>query len=43
MPDAVDTVVCTPEDGLRYNLKHVEQFPDKINCVKLHLIGYILE
>jgi len=25
------------------NLKHVEQFPDKINCVMLHLVGYILE
>jgi hypothetical protein len=24
-------------------LKHVEQFPDKINCVTLHLVGYILE
>ena len=23
--------------------KHVEQFPDKINCVTLHLVGYILE
>jgi hypothetical protein len=24
-------------------LKHVEQFLDKINCVTLHLVGYILE
>jgi hypothetical protein len=23
--------------------KHVEQFPDKINCVTLHLMGYISE
>jgi hypothetical protein len=23
--------------------KHVEQFPDKINCLTLHLVGYILE
>ena len=23
--------------------KYVEQFPDKINCVTLHLVGYILE
>ena len=23
--------------------KHVEQFPDKINCVTLHLVGRILE
>jgi len=41
MPDAVDTVVCAPDDGWRYHPKHVEQFPDKINCVKLHLVGYI--
>jgi hypothetical protein len=26
--DAVDTVVCAPDDGWRYHLKHVEQFPD---------------
>jgi len=26
-----------------YHPKHVEQFPDKINCVMLHLVGYILE
>jgi hypothetical protein len=43
VPDAVDTVVCVPDDGWRYQPKHVEQFPDKINCVKLHLVGYILE
>jgi hypothetical protein len=28
---------------LWYHSKHVEQFPDKINCVTLHLVGYILE
>jgi len=39
---AVDTVVCAPDDGW-YHPKHVEQFPDKINCAMLHLIGYILE
>ena len=43
IPDAVDTVVCAPDDGWRYHPKHVEQFPDKINCVTLHLVGYILE
>jgi hypothetical protein len=43
IPDAVDTVVCAPEDGSMYNPKHVEQFPDKINCVTLHIVGYILE
>jgi hypothetical protein len=28
IPDSVDTVVCTPDDGWRYHSKHVEQFPD---------------
>ena len=32
-----------PDDGWRHHLKHVEQFPDKISCVKLHLVGYVLE
>jgi len=26
---------------LWYHPKHVEHFPDKINCVTLHLVGYI--
>jgi len=43
MPDAVDTVVSAPDNGLRYHPKNVEQFADKINCVTLHLVGYILE
>ena len=37
------TVVCAPDDGWWYHPKHVEQFPDKINCVMLHLVGHILE
>ena len=41
--DAVDTVVCAPDDGWRYHPKHVEQFPDKIIGVTLYLVGYILE
>jgi len=41
--DAVDTVVCTPDDGWWYHPKHVEQFLHKINCVTLHLAGCILE
>jgi hypothetical protein len=41
--DAVDTVVCAPDDWWWYHPKHVEQFPDKIKCVTLHLVGYILE
>jgi len=40
IPDAVDTVVCAPDDGWWYHPKHVKQFPDKINCVTLHLVGY---
>jgi hypothetical protein len=28
MPDAVDTVVCSPDDGWKYHPKYVEQFPD---------------
>jgi hypothetical protein len=39
----VDTVVFAPDDGLWYHPKYVQQFPDKINCVTLHLVGYILE
>jgi hypothetical protein len=29
--------------GWYYHPKHVEKFPDKINCITLHLVGYILE
>jgi hypothetical protein len=29
LPDAVDTVVCAPDDGWKYHPKHAEQFPDK--------------
>ena len=43
IPDTVDTLVFTSDDGRWYHPKHVEQFPDKINCVMLHLAGYILE
>ena len=28
IPDAVDTVVCAPDDVWKYLPKHVEQFPD---------------
>jgi hypothetical protein len=28
IPDAVDTVVCVPDDRWKYHPKHVEQFPD---------------
>ena len=30
-----------PDDGWRYHPKHVEQFPDKVNCVMLYLVVYI--
>jgi hypothetical protein len=43
IPDAVDTVVCAPDNEWMYHPKHKEQFPDKVNCVTLHLVGYILE
>jgi hypothetical protein len=26
--DALDTVICAPDDGWKYHPKHVEQFPD---------------
>jgi hypothetical protein len=28
IPDAVDTVVCAPDDRWKYHPKYVEQFPD---------------
>ena len=43
IPDAVDTVICAPDDGWCYHPKYVEQFPDKINCLTLHLVGHTLE
>ena len=43
MPDVVDAVVCAPGDGWCYHPKHIEHFPDKIKCVTLNLVGYILE
>ena len=36
-PDAVDRVICAPDDGWKNHPKHVEQFTDKINCIQLHL------
>jgi hypothetical protein len=41
--DAVDPDVCVSGDEWRYLPKYVEQFSDKINCVTLHLVGYIFE
>ena len=43
IPDVVDRFVCVPDDGWWYKPKHVEQFPDEINCATSHLFGYILE
>jgi hypothetical protein len=28
IPDAIDTVVCAPDDRRKYHPKYVEQFPD---------------
>ena len=39
----IQNALCTPGDGWWYHPKHVEQFPDKINCATLHPVGYILE
>jgi hypothetical protein len=41
--DAADTVICLSDDGWCYHPKYVEQFPHKIICITLHLVGYILE
>jgi len=35
LPDAVDTVVCAPDDGWRYHPKHAEQFPDMNKLCKV--------
>ena len=43
IPDAVDTVVCAPDDGWWYHPKHGELFPDRIDRVTLLLVGYVLE
>jgi len=32
VPDAVDTVICVPDDGWRNHPKHVQQFTDKL-CI----------
>jgi hypothetical protein len=37
----VDTAVGAPDGGWWPHPKHVEQFPNKINCVTLHLVEYI--
>jgi len=34
---------CSTRFGYYLHPQYVEQFPDKINCVTLHLVGYILE
>jgi hypothetical protein len=46
--DAVDTVVCAPDDGWKYHPKHVEQFPDinklcnVASCWMYYYIGILL-
>jgi hypothetical protein len=42
-PLLLPAVIAAPDDGWWYHPKHVEQFPEKINFVTLHLVGYILE
>jgi len=36
VPDAVDTVICAPDDGWGNHPKYVEQFTDKI---KLYIVA----
>jgi hypothetical protein len=49
MPDAVNTVVCAPDDGWKYHPKHLEQFPninklcDVASCWIYEYIGILLE
>jgi hypothetical protein len=43
IPDAVETVVCVSDVGWWYHPKYLEQFPNKIICVTLHFVGYVLE
>jgi hypothetical protein len=38
--DAVARVDSVPDVGRGGHTKLVEQFPDEINCVTLHLVGY---
>jgi hypothetical protein len=43
--DAVDTVVCAPNDGRKYHPKHVEQFPDinkrcNVAACWIYILGY---
>jgi hypothetical protein len=43
IPDAVDTVVCAPDDGWKYRPKHAEQFPDTnklFNVASCWIYGY---
>jgi len=28
VPDAVNTIICAPDEGWRYHPKHVEQFTE---------------
>ena len=39
----LETALHVSGDTTTHHQEHVEQFPDKINCETLHLVGYILE
>jgi hypothetical protein len=47
-PDAVDIVVCTPDNEWKYHPKHVDQFPDinkmcnVASCLKYQYTGILL-
>ena len=39
----VETDVCAPDDGWRYHLKHVEQFPEINKQCSIAFVEYISE
>jgi hypothetical protein len=41
VPEAVVTVLCTPDDGCGWHPKHVEWTCWIIDCFVLHLIGQL--
>ena len=42
VPEAVVTVLCTPDDGCGWHPKHVEWTCRIIDCFVLHLVGQLL-
>jgi len=42
VPEALVTVLCTPDDGYGWHPKHIEWTCRKIDCFVLHLVGQSL-